>query len=160
MLNILTQASCKSNFIHLKNQVMIAKTFSVLFRLKKPAHYKRGPQPIYLRIMVDGKRTILSAQRDCEPSKWNTALGRANGTKKDIKILNAYLDGLQRKAYEVHQALLDAMEVVTAEKIKTVIRYCRSASRDPGDLPGSQRSNEDLLEMAMHPLPINGTPLL
>lgn len=97
---------------------MIAKTFSVLFRLKKPTNYQKGPQPIYLRITVDGKRTELSAQRDCEPAKWNVALGRAGGTKEDIKTLNAYLDSLQRKAYEAHQALLDAREVVTAEKIK------------------------------------------
>ncbi len=97
---------------------MVSKTFNLLFRLKKPSGYVKGPQPIYLRITVDGDRAELSTQRECEPAKWNKVIGRAMGTKEDSKILNAYLETLQRKVYEVYQALIDAKESLTAEKIK------------------------------------------
>jgi hypothetical protein len=38
---------------------MLNKRFSLLFYLKKQQHAK-GPQPIYLRITVDGKRIEIS----------------------------------------------------------------------------------------------------
>ena len=98
---------------------MVSKTFTLLFRLKRPTHYVKGPQPIYLRLTVDGKRVEVSVQRECDPAKWNSTTGRALGTKEDIKILNAYLDTLQRKVYEVYQTLLDVREMVTADKIKS-----------------------------------------
>ena len=97
---------------------MVTKTFSIRFRLKKPKNYVKGPQLIYLRITVDKERVEISTQRECESSRWNASTGRVSGTREDVKILNAYLDSLQRKAYEAQQFLIDTRQEVTAEKIK------------------------------------------
>jgi site-specific recombinase XerD len=74
--------------------------------------------PIYIRITVNGKRADMSAGRDCEPAKWNNRAGRAIGTKEDIKSLNNYLDSLQSKVRDAHQALIDANQIVTTESLQ------------------------------------------
>ena len=97
---------------------MWSKSFGLLFYLKKPKNYVRGKLPVYLRITIDAARVELSTYRECEPARWNTQAGLANGTKEEIKILNAYLDSLQAKVYEVHWGLIDRNEPITAENIK------------------------------------------
>ena len=46
--------------------------FSMLFYLKKQKNYTKGLAPIYLRIPVNGLRAELTADRECEPEKWNS----------------------------------------------------------------------------------------
>jgi site-specific recombinase XerD len=92
--------------------------FSMLFYLKKQKNYTKGLVPIYLRITVDGQRAEVTTGRDCDPEKWNSSSGRANGTKEVIKTLNAYLDNLQAKVYEAHRQLYEKGEPVTAENLK------------------------------------------
>ncbi|MFD2872871.1 Arm DNA-binding domain-containing protein [Mucilaginibacter ximonensis] len=68
---------------------------NLLFYLKKRSTYKNDPVAIYLRFTVDGQRAEASTGKTCEPSRWNVQVGRAIGTKEDIRTLNAYLDTLQ-----------------------------------------------------------------
>lgn len=88
-----------------------------MFRLKKNAA-PSSSFAIYLRITVDGKRVEISMQRECDPAKWNLTTSRCIGNKEDAKILNAYLDTVQKKVYNAHQELLDNGAEITAEKIK------------------------------------------
>jgi site-specific recombinase XerD len=101
---------------------MLGKRFSLLFYLKKPKNYVKGKQPIYMRITIDAARVELSAQRECEPERWNSSAGRVTGTKEEIKSLNVYLDSMQAKVYEAHRTLLDSGEPVTVENIKNKLR--------------------------------------
>jgi hypothetical protein len=71
---------------------MLTKSFTLLYYLKKRNNYVKGKLPIYMRLTVEGKRIELTTKRECEPEKWNSASGRKNGTKEEVKILNAYLD--------------------------------------------------------------------
>lgn len=70
-----------------------------------------------MRITVNGKRADMSAGRECEPVKWNSHAGRAIGTKEEIKSLNNYLDSLQSKIRDTHQALIDANQTITTESL-------------------------------------------
>ena len=88
---------------------MWSNRFSLLFFLKKPKNYKGGKQPIYMRITIDAARLELSAQRECEPERWNPKAGRAKGTKEEIRELNAYLESLQAKVYKAHGACWTTM---------------------------------------------------
>ncbi len=97
---------------------MLDKSFGLLFYLKKPKHYGKGPIPIYLRITVDGISKELSTKRSCDPNRWNPSAERVSGTKEDAKALNAYLDTLQGKAYEAKRHLIEANEMMTAIAIK------------------------------------------
>lgn len=40
---------------------------SLLFYLKKPKSYQKGPVPIYARIRVESKRAEFTTGRECEP---------------------------------------------------------------------------------------------
>ena len=92
--------------------------FSLLFYLKKPKNYQTGLVPVYLRITVNGKRTEITTGRDCDPSTWNTTSGRLNGTKKETKSFNAYLDNLQNQFYDAHSQLTESKSEITAETLK------------------------------------------
>ncbi|QTE35837.1 site-specific integrase [Mucilaginibacter gossypii] len=91
--------------------------FHLLFYIRKQKNYKGGAMPIYMRITVNGKRADMSAGRECEPAKWNSHAGRAIGTKEEIKSLNNYLDSLQSKVRDAHQALIDANQTITTESL-------------------------------------------
>ena len=94
---------------------MISKRFSLLFFLKK----SRGETSIiYLRVTVDQQRAELSTKRICDPKRWNSQTGRMSGTREDARAVNAYLDTLQSKVYEINRILIEANENVTAEAIK------------------------------------------
>jgi site-specific recombinase XerD len=91
--------------------------FHLLFYIRKQKNYKGGAMPIYMRITVNGKRADMSAGRDCDPTKWNNHVGRVIGTKEEIKALNNYLDSLQIKLRNAHQALIDTNQQVTTESL-------------------------------------------
>jgi site-specific recombinase XerD len=92
--------------------------FSVLFYMKKQKNYTKGPAPIYLRITVEGKRAELATGRDCDPERWNGKLGRATGTKEDIKNFNAFLSNYQSRVNETHRLLCEKGDTITAESLK------------------------------------------
>lgn len=59
----------------------------------------------------------LSAKRRRDSKKWNAHLGRAIGTKDELKKLNLYLDTLQNKVFEEYNLILHSGELITAERI-------------------------------------------
>jgi hypothetical protein len=63
---------------------------SLLFYLKKPKNYQKGPVPIYLRITVESKRAEFTTGRECESSRWKAVAGRV------VKSVNAYLGNLEQ----------------------------------------------------------------
>lgn len=121
--------------------------FSLLFYLKKQKNYEAGPTPIYIRITVDGKRVEVTSGRSCEPSQWNSGAGRVKGSKEAAKSLNAYLDHLQAKIYEVHKELVEAGAKVSAvamrnkylgigEKERTILDIFREHNKKVAALVG------------------------
>ena len=92
--------------------------FNLLFYLKKQKAYVSGTMPVYMRITVNGKRSEVSAGRDCEPSGWNNHSGRGIGTKSEVRALNSYLDTLQAKVMNAHQQLIGAGESITADRLR------------------------------------------
>ena len=94
--------------------------FSLLFYLKKPKNYQKGPIPVYMRITVDGKRAEVATSRECEPSEWSLGAGRAKGTREKVRSFNAYLDNLQTQIYDACGFLANAEVDITAESIKNL----------------------------------------
>lgn len=97
---------------------MLTKSFTMFYYLKKRNNYVKGNLPIYLRLTIDGKRIELATKRECDPDKWNSSSGRRSGSKEEVKILNAYLDTLQAKIYEIHRQLISDGKEITAEIVK------------------------------------------
>ena len=108
---------------------MLEKSFSLLFYLKKPKNYLNGAMPVYMRITVDGIPKEISIGRQCDPIRWNINAGRCNGTKEDAKSLNAYLDILQTKVYEVRRRLLEKNETITAERLRNTLKGTDGTAR-------------------------------
>ncbi len=98
------------------------KSFGLFFYLKKRKALPEREIPIYLRITINGNTTELSTKRKCEPLKWSTVAGRADGKTEAAKSLNAYLEVLMRKVYEIRKQLLETDKTITGENIKTLLQ--------------------------------------
>ncbi len=57
---------------------------------------------------MDGQRTEFAVSRKCNPERWDAATGRATGPKADARILNAYLNGIQFKIFEIGRRTSEA----------------------------------------------------
>jgi site-specific recombinase XerD len=110
---------------------MIEQSFGLLFFLKKPTGFSSGEVPIYLRITVDGVRVELSTKRKCDTLQWNQHAERATGSKDTVKSLNAYLQTLREKVYEIKRRLIEHNKTITAETIRCIL----SGREDVHDRP-------------------------
>ena len=91
----------------------------MLFYLKKGKRCNQKSLPIYIRLTVDGKRVEWSVQRNCSAGlKWNQKLGRATGTKEEVRTLNAYLDAIQANIFSIQKEYALRNEPVSAEQIR------------------------------------------
>ena len=97
----------------IKNQ-----TLGLLFYLRKDKLNKDGEAPIYLRITVDGQRSVVSVNRYVDPEKWSSEGNRLKGNKEEVKEINNYLDTVKRKVYEQQRDMLDRDKLVTAENLR------------------------------------------
>lgn len=65
--------------------------------------------------------------RKFDPDRWDAGPGRAIGTKADSRTLNAYLDDMQFKPYELQRRMSEQNELITAETLKN--RYSGKAEK-------------------------------
>jgi hypothetical protein len=97
---------------------MLEKSFGLLFFLKKPNPFRKGPWLLFLRITVNGISRELSLKRTWEKSRWNSKSGRASGNKEDTRELNTYIDIIRIKAFEARSILFAKNQAITSEAIK------------------------------------------
>jgi len=100
---------------------MLESSFSILFYLKKPKEYTKGEMPIYMRVTVNGARKEIGTKHSIEPDRWNGDAQRARGNNETSKIINAYLDTLERKVHDARIKLLENSKEVTAEGLVKVL---------------------------------------
>lgn len=91
---------------------------------------------MYLRITVDGNRTELSLQRECDPDRRDSNIGRLNGKTEEAESFNAYLDAVQLKIYDIFQTFISTGVAFDGEKIKA--RYLGFDCEKPRMLVGYQ----------------------
>jgi len=101
--------------------IMVGRTFSLLFYLKKPKNYTSGSMPVYLRITADGLLKEISLGRQWEPARWNAKSGKAIGSKEDTKKLNEFIDTVRSKVYNARLQLIEKNEAVTADELKKAL---------------------------------------
>ncbi|QLG44748.1 site-specific integrase [Costertonia aggregata] len=79
-----------------------SSTFSILFWVygKRAVNNKAN---IYIRITLNGKRVNISLKKKINISTWDEKLQRANGTDKDSRVLNLYLNEVQSKVYRIYE---------------------------------------------------------
>ncbi len=95
-----------------------SSTFSVLFW----AYGKRAVNNqanIYVRITLNGKRVNISLKKKIAVSTWDEKNQRANGTGKDARILNIFLNEVQSKIYRIYEKLKSRDKPFTSQIIKS-----------------------------------------
>ncbi len=97
---------------------MQQNTFGVIFYLRKYKVTSEGKTPIYARITVNGKRSDIALKRAIEESNWNAKKGMAKGSRRQVALLNNYLEKFRSGIVESYQELLLQKKLVTADLIK------------------------------------------
>lgn len=94
-----------------------SSTFSILFWVygKRAVNNKAN---IYIRVTLNGKRVNISLKKKINISTWDEKLQRANGTDKDSRILNLYLNEVQSKVYRIYEDFKREEVPFTSQMVK------------------------------------------
>lgn len=92
-------------------------TFSVLFWVYGKRVIKDQVN-IYLRITLNGKRVNISLKKKINITTWDEKIQRANGTDKESRILNLYLNEVQSKVYRIYEDFKKEEKPLTSQMIK------------------------------------------
>ncbi|GAC1483787.1 MAG: hypothetical protein NVS1B13_08440 [Flavisolibacter sp.] len=101
----------------------MSQNFKILFFLKKGRTRDRNSLPLYVRIPINGKRAEWSAQRNCDPLKWNQTLERATGPKEETMILNQFLDAIRANVFSIQNEYTLRNEPLNAEFVRQKIQF-------------------------------------
>jgi len=74
--------------------------------------------PLYLRISCNGVRIEISLNKWIDPERWNPKTQRLVGNSPEAKAINEFIKSVEVKLHNVHTALLNKGEVITAEVLK------------------------------------------
>lgn len=99
---------------------MKSKTYSmsVIFYLRKE-RIKDGMAPLFMRIVVNGKKSEIAIRKNILIDKWNK--NRLLGNTEEVKKFNKYLRSLHTKAHEIFEDMQLNNEHITAEIIRNKI---------------------------------------
>ncbi len=120
----------------------MVRSFHHIFFLKKPKKYEDGnPLSIYLRITVDGQRAEFATGREIDSATWESRHNSKRKTEK-LRDLEDYLQALEQKLYEAHQALIRDNKVITAETLKN--RFTGAGNKPRMLVPIFQKHNDEI----------------
>lgn len=88
--------------------------FTCTFFLRKSRNKSKAGRDLYARIVVNGKKSVMSLNRKINPSDWNTASERMKGKNPAAYEMNLYLDMIKTKFNKVHRRLQDDEKYITA----------------------------------------------
>lgn len=94
---------------------------STTFLLKTAKANSKGLIPIYLRIMVDGKRFEISTNKSIEKAKWSSEMKKIKGNSEEARSMNEYLSLLDAKVFEAQRQLLLENKEITFETLRNKI---------------------------------------
>lgn len=96
----------------------IKNTFKINF-WAHTSRVKNGKCPILVRITVNGKKVSISLKLPVNLKYWDSKKQRATGTNQESKQVNAYLDQVYSKIFQIYQDLTYREELISAELIKS-----------------------------------------
>jgi site-specific recombinase XerD len=93
-------------------------TFTILFWINS-CRAANNHAIIYARVTVNGKRVNISLKRKVDITLWNSIKQRVNGTTKDAREINNYLDQVHSQLFQCYQDLKFKKDLITATLIKS-----------------------------------------
>ena len=77
----------------------------IFFVAKRSRVTKQGLLPIYLRVVVEGKRFEVSTHQHVRSAEWSPTAGKAIGRSSSINQVNTALDLVKKKVYDYKDRL-------------------------------------------------------
>ncbi len=93
-------------------------TFSVSAIIRRTKQNKLGEVPVYLRIMVNGKRAEIATKHFIKPSSWSSNTGRVKGKGDVAGVVNDTIDLLTIRAKQQYNKLIEAGKEIELALIK------------------------------------------
>ena len=90
---------------------------SILFYGKK-AKRKGGLMPVYLRVIIEGKRFEVTTNRYIESSKWSAKAEKVKGNTDEARGINSYLDLPKQKIYNYQKEILKEDKIFSVEFLR------------------------------------------
>lgn len=93
-----------------------------IFKINFWAHasrVKNGKCPLLVRITVNGKKASISLKLHDNLKYWDSKKQRVSGTNQESKQVNAYLDQVYSKIFQIHQDPTYREELISATLIKS-----------------------------------------
>ena len=72
---------------------------------------KDGTSPIELSIIINNERKVITLDRRCNPSKWDSRIQKVKGSKD----LNDYINLVRSQCYALHSEMVSLKLHITAE---------------------------------------------
>ena len=79
----------------------LLKNVGVHFFIRTSRKDSKGKAPIYLRLISNNRRLVISSNRKVKPSKWSTKHERVVGNDSVSQATNQYLELLESRVYEI-----------------------------------------------------------
>ena len=103
-------------------------SFRVTCFIKKSNLLKNGEAPILMRVTINREKVSISLQGSILPSLWNQAKERSNGTDRNARELNHYIESARSRIYAIHRELEIDGKPITATILKD--RYMGKADEE------------------------------
>jgi site-specific recombinase XerD len=96
----------------------MSNSFAVLFYLKDKRLDKNGKAGLYLRLTVNGQRSVISLHRKIDPEKWDSRMNRLKGKGVEAEELNRFMATIRHKVNKIHHELVEEGEFFSVHDVK------------------------------------------
>lgn len=129
----------------LKNIIMSASTFKILFYLRKNYLDKEGKACIMIRITLNGDISQFSSKLSIEPKNWDTKNNKVIGKTTLARQLNSLLEEINRSIRNCYHEIEVRESYVTAEKVRNLFLGFETKQRSLLEL--FRRHNDDFSKL-------------
>lgn len=99
-------------------------TFKILLYHDLAKTRADGMAPIFCRITIDGKRTVITTGIYCVPEDWNSKKGEVTNSKQNKQLIS-----FRKRVEEAYATILKENRVVSAELLKNTITGINSVPK-------------------------------
>ncbi|MDM8162260.1 Arm DNA-binding domain-containing protein [Labilibaculum sp. K2S] len=77
------------------------QTTSISFFARKKTELKNGESPIFVRIIIDRQRLVISLKRSIDAKFWDSSKGKCKGNSLKAKENNRYIQHMEQKLLKI-----------------------------------------------------------
>lgn len=101
---------------------MKRKRFQILFYIRRNRTNKEGKVPIYLRLTLKKKYSVMALNRFVDPDDWEVKKGIVRYGSSSYEEINNHIDLISRQIYDAQKTLIEDEEEVTPQNIILILK--------------------------------------